>query len=71
MEAKLLHKAITETSFSRVSASRLLRGGWEDHVFRWMCVAGAEDWGLGWGPSGRSSLSPGWSTGQCQIVTDP
>lgn len=43
----LLHKDVTETSFSRVLVNRLLRGGWEDHVLRFTCVTGAQDWGLG------------------------
>lgn len=50
---KLLHKDVTETRFSQVSASRLLRGGWEDQVFRLMYVAGAAGWRSGGDSLGR------------------
>lgn len=37
---KLLHKDITETRFSQVSASSLLRGGWENQASRLMQLLG-------------------------------
>lgn len=74
-----MHKDVSKTRFSRVSASSLLRGGWEDQVFGFLYVAGGWELRVGWGQPGAQfaqwrfehKFAPAWLVAHSVLATTP